>query len=99
MIAGVFDDPGRGIDWIALIQIFLAFALLSVCCWLIGATTQARWQHRYRQRPTDTAAPAPPRLPAVVWRRQCHPLTESDSVEAAQPPNSVRHRSITEDLS
>jgi hypothetical protein len=48
MIAGVFADPGAGIDWIALIQITLAFALLSVCCWLIGATVWARRQARRR---------------------------------------------------
>jgi hypothetical protein len=61
MIAGVFADPGAGIDWIALIQITLAFALLSVCCWLIGATVQARRQHRHRQRraATETTASNP----------------------------------------
>ncbi len=64
MIAGVFADPGAGIDWIALIQIALAFALLSVCCWLIGVTLQrggrtvaaaSRCNRDHRSRPGSTA--------------------------------------------
>jgi hypothetical protein len=101
MIVGVFADPGVGIDWIALIQMALAFALLSVCCWLIGVTLQARWQNRRRQRraATETIAPVPARLPATV-RRQCScPLTGIDPLDADHPSDPARHRSITGDLS
>jgi hypothetical protein len=101
MIVGVFDEPGVGIDWIALIQIALAFALLSVCCWLIGVTLQARWQNRRRQRraATETIAPVPARLPATVRRQRSCPLTGIDPLDADHPSDPARHRSITGDLS
>ncbi len=101
MIAGVFDDPGAGIDWIALIQITLAFALLSVCCWLIGVTLQARRQNRHRQRraATETTASTPTRLPAAARRQRCCPLTDIDPLDADHPSDSARRRSITGDLS
>ncbi|WP_448546016.1 hypothetical protein [Roseiflexus sp.] len=101
MIAGVFDDPGAGIDWIALIQITLAFALLSVCCWLIGVTLQARRQHRHRQRraATETTASDPTRQPAAARRQRCCPLTDIDPLDADHPSDSARRRSITGDLS
>lgn len=98
---GVFDDPGVGIDWIALIQIALACALLAVCCWLIGVTLQVRWQHRRRQRraATDIAARAPTRLPAAACHRQRCPLTDIDPLDADHPSDPARHRSITGGLS
>jgi hypothetical protein len=101
MIVGVFADPGVGIDWIALIQMALAFALLSVCCWLIGVTLQARWQNRRRQRraATETIAPVPARLPATVRRQRSCPLTGIDPLDADHPSDPARHRSITGDLS
>jgi hypothetical protein len=101
MIAGVFADPGAGIDWIALIQIALAFALLSVCCWLIGVTLQARRQNRRRQRraATETTAPDPARLPAASRRQRCCPLTDIDPLDADHPSDSARRRSISGDLS
>jgi hypothetical protein len=101
MIVGVFDEPGVGIDWIALIQMALAFALLSVCCWLIGVTLQARWQNRRRQRraATETIAPVPARLPATVRRQRSCPLTGIDPLDADHPSDPARHRSITGDLS
>jgi hypothetical protein len=100
MIVGVFDEPGVGIDWIALIQIALAFALLSVCCWLIGVTLQARWQNRRRQRraATETIAPVPARLPATVRCQRSCPLTGIDPLDADHPSDPARHRSITGDL-
>jgi hypothetical protein len=100
MIVGVFADPGVGIDWIALIQMALAFALLSVCCWLIGVTLQARWQNRRRQRraATETIAPVPARLPATVRRQRSCPLTGIDPLDADHPSDPARHRSITGDL-
>ena len=101
MIAGVFADPGAGIDWIALIQIALAFALLSVCCWLIGVTLQMRWQNRRRQRraATDANLPAPARPPAAACHRQRCPLTDIDPLDASHPSDPARHRSISGDLS
>jgi hypothetical protein len=101
MIVGVFADPGVGIDWIALIQMALAFALLSVCCWLIGVTLQARWQNRRRQRraATETIAPVPARLPATVRHQRSCPLTGIDPLDADHPSDPARHRSITGDLS
>jgi len=101
MIATVFNEAGTAIDWIALIQIALAFALLSVCCWLIGVSLQARRQHRHRQRraATETAASDPARQPAAARRQRCCPLTDIDPLDADHPSDPARRRSISGDLS
>lgn len=41
------------VDWITLLQIALALGILSLCCWLIGVTAEARIQARRQRRPTS----------------------------------------------
>jgi len=101
MIAGVFADPGAGIDWIALIQIALAFALLSVCCWLIGTTVWARRQARRRQRrmATDIAASTALQSFEIARRRQRCTATAIAPPDASPPSETARRRPIAEDPS
>lgn len=60
------------VDWITLLQIALALGILSLCCWLIGMTAEARIQARRRRRPMSHRAPnrqsAQSRAPASVQR-------------------------------